>query len=119
MFDTVPGNSADFQWLGHLLQLAVIEGSRFIGSLVGTALLLLAFGLERRLRSAFRLTVGVLLVGIPAAVLRSMDLVAAAVLIVLLLLLLLARANSTGRFPSPPSRSTLAGWRRRWLRPAA
>lgn len=109
VFDTIPGKSAHFQWLGHLLQLAVIEGSRFIGSLVGTALLLLAFGLERRLRSAFRLTVGVLLVGIPAAVLRSMDLIAAAVLIVLLFLLLLAHREFNRKIPFT-AEPINAGW---------
>ncbi len=109
VFATIPGNSQDFQWLGHLLQLAVIEGSRFIGSLVGTALLLLAFGLERRLRSAFRLTVGVLLLGIPAAVLHSMDIVAAAVLIVLLLLLLLAHREFNRKIPFT-AEPINAGW---------
>lgn len=93
VFSTVPEHWAGFSWLGDLVRLAVIEGSHFIGSLVGMGLLLLAFGLERRLRTAFHLTVGLLLLGIPAALLRAVDLVSASILAVLLLLLLTARGE--------------------------
>jgi len=96
---TLPDEASGFGWLGHVLRLAVIEGSHFIGSLVGTGLLLLAFGLERRLRSAFHLTVGLLLLGIPAAILRSVDAPTAALLTVLLLLLLTARREFDRTIP--------------------
>lgn len=99
VFDALPGRSDGFRWLGHLLQLAVIEGSRFIGSLVGTGMILLAFGLERRLRSAYRFTVGLLIIGIPAALIHAEDLVAATILMVLLLLLLLARHEFNRKIP--------------------
>jgi phosphatidylglycerol lysyltransferase len=98
-FNTVPEQSQGFEWLGHLVRLAVIEGSHFIGSLVGTGLLLLAFGLERRLRSAFHLTVGLLLLGIPAALLRSVDIPSAALLTLLLMLLLTARGEFDRTIP--------------------
>jgi phosphatidylglycerol lysyltransferase len=98
-FNTVREQSQGLQWLGHLLRLAVIEGSHFIGSLVGMGLLLLAFGLERRLRSAFHLTVGLLFLGIPAALLRAVDIPSAAVLTVLLMLLLMARREFDRTIP--------------------
>ncbi len=98
-FDTIPVGSPHLKWLGHLLELAVLEGSHFIGSLVGVGLLLLAFGLERQLRSAFHFTVGLLLLGIPAAILRSMDVVSAIALTGLLLLLLLARKEFSRTIP--------------------
>jgi phosphatidylglycerol lysyltransferase len=96
---TLPDQATGFAWLGHLLNLALIEGSHFIGSMVGTGLLLLAFGLERRLRSAFHLTVGLLLLGIPAALLRSIDAPSAALLTVLLMLLLTARGEFDRTIP--------------------
>ena len=98
-FDTLPDAPVTLTWFNHLLQLAVIEGSHFIGSLVGIGLVLLAFGLERRLRSAFHLTVVLLLLGIPAALLRSLDVASAALLLVLLLLLLTARGEFNRRIP--------------------
>lgn len=98
-FGTLPDTPVTLTWLGHLLQLAVIEGSHFLGSLVGMGLVLLAFGLERRLRSAFHLTVVLLLLGIPTALLRSLDVTSAALLLVLLLLLLTARAEFNRRIP--------------------
>jgi phosphatidylglycerol lysyltransferase len=108
-FDTLPGRAHGFKWLGDVLQLALVEGSRFIGSLVGTGLLLLAFGLERRLRSAFHLTIGLLLLGIPTALVRTMDVTTAAVLTVLMLLLLVARGEFHRKIPFS-AEPINAGW---------
>ncbi|MGH7524292.1 MAG: lysylphosphatidylglycerol synthase domain-containing protein [Gemmatimonadales bacterium] len=109
VFNTLPERWAGFSWLGDLLRLAVIECSHFIGSLVGMGLLLLAFGLEKRLRSAFNLTVGLLLLGIPAALLRAVDLVSASILAVLLLLLLAARGEFDRTIPLSEE-PLQAGW---------
>jgi phosphatidylglycerol lysyltransferase len=109
VFNTLPEQWGGFMWLGHLLRLAVIEGSHFIGSLVGMGLLLLAFGLERRLRSAFHLTVGLLLLGIPAALLRAVDVASASILVVLLLLLLTARSEFDRTIPLTEE-PLQAGW---------
>lgn len=98
-YQTIPEQAPEFEWLGRLLRLAVIEGSHFIGSLVGVGLLLLAFGLERQLRSAFHLTIGLLAIGIPAALLRSFDVVSAGLLFALLLLLLTARREFDRTIP--------------------
>ena len=40
VFTTLPEHATGFKWLGDLLRLAVIEGSHFVGSLVGMGLLL-------------------------------------------------------------------------------
>lgn len=98
-FDTLPDTPVDLTWVSHLLQLAVIEGSHFLGSLIGMGLILLAYGLERQLRSAFHLTVALLILGIPTALLRSLDVGGAALLLVLLLLLLTARGEFDRRIP--------------------
>ncbi|HEY4099333.1 MAG TPA: lysylphosphatidylglycerol synthase domain-containing protein [Gemmatimonadales bacterium] len=91
VLNTVPNKSQGFTWLGDVLRLAVIEGSHFIASLVGMGLLLLAFGLERRLRSAYRLTVALLLLGMLAALMEGLDITTAVVLAILFLLLLVGR----------------------------
>ena len=109
VFTTLPDQSTGFAWLGQVLRLAMIEGSHFIGSMVGMGLLLLAFGLERRLRSAFHLTVGLLLLGIPAALLRSVDAPTAALLTVLLMLLLTARREFDRTIPVS-AEPLNAGW---------
>ncbi len=108
-FNTVPGQSHGFQWLGDLLRLAVVEGSQFLGSLVGMGLLLLAFGLERQLRSAFNLTVGLLVLGILSALLRSLDIVSAGLLFALLLLLVTARREFDRKIPFSEEPMN-AGW---------
>lgn len=96
---TAPHTSEGFQWLGHLLRLAVVEGSHFLGSLIGMGLLLLAFGLERQLRSAFHFTVGLLVLGIPTSLLRGPDVVSALLLFILLLLLITARKEFDREIP--------------------
>jgi phosphatidylglycerol lysyltransferase len=108
-FDTLPDPPVTLAWLGQLLQLAVVEGSHFIGSLIGMGLILLAFGLERQLRSAFHLTIALLVLGIPTALLRSMDFGGAALLLVLLLLLLTARGEFNRTIPFGDEPIT-AGW---------
>ncbi len=109
VFTTLPDHSTGFAWLGQVLRLALIEGSHLIGSMVGMGLLLLAFGLERRLRSAFHMTVGLLLLGIPAALLRSVDAPTAALLTVLLMLLLTARREFDRTIPVS-AEPLNAGW---------
>jgi phosphatidylglycerol lysyltransferase len=108
-FTALPEKSPGFKWLGDVLRLAVLEGSHFLGSLVGMGLVLLAFGLERRLRGAFNLTIGLLLIGIPAALLQAGDAVSATLLALLLLLLLTARDEFNRRIPIG-SEPVNAGW---------
>ncbi len=95
----LPRQVTGFQAFGRLLRVAIVEGSYFLSSLVGMGLILLAFGLERRLRGAFRLTVGLLVVGMLSSLLRALDVVAAGLLMALLLLLLAARREFDRTIP--------------------
>ncbi len=90
---TLPARPGRMQWLGRLFPLAIIEASHFLGSIVGTALIMVAWGLARRVRFAFDLTVLLILMGVPLALLRGLDFVAAGVLVVLLLALWPARGE--------------------------
>ena len=88
-----PAVGSRLRFLDDLLPLAVIEGSHFIGSLIGLALLLLAMGLRRRLDAAFHLTVLLLAGGMVASLLKGLDYEEAIVLGVVLMLILAARSQ--------------------------
>ncbi len=77
--------------LNDLLPLAAIEVSHFIGSLAGGALMVLGWALTRRLDAAYRLTQGLLGVGIIASLLKGLDWEEALALSGVLVLLLPAR----------------------------
>ena len=59
--------------LDRLLPLGVIEFSHFAGSIAGAGLLVLAWGIARRLDAAYGLTVMLLIVGIAASLLKGFD----------------------------------------------
>jgi phosphatidylglycerol lysyltransferase len=86
-----PGVEERLRGLERLVPLAVIEGSHFVGSLIGATLLLLAQGLARRLDAAWHLAVLLLGAGIVASLLKGWDYEEAALLAVLLLALLPCR----------------------------
>ena len=106
----IPTDVRRVAWLSDLLPLAVIEASHFLASLVGSALLILSWGLERRVRLAYQLTRALFWIGIVLTLLRSVDLRLA-----LLLALALVMLQAVGSlFPRPESllREPLpAGWR--------
>lgn len=79
--------------LADIVPLAVIESSHFIGSLTGAALLVLAWGLSRRLDAAYWLTLVALVVGMIASLLKGFDYEEASVLAIILLALLPARRH--------------------------
>jgi phosphatidylglycerol lysyltransferase len=92
LFSTAtPAVRTRLEWLRELLPLSVIETSHFIGSLVGTGLLLLARGLQRRLDAAYLLTVLLLATGVIASLLKGVDYEEASVLAALLICLLPCR----------------------------
>jgi phosphatidylglycerol lysyltransferase len=78
-------------WLGRLLPLPLIEASHFLASVAGAALLVLGWGLWRRLDSAWHLTVPLLAAGIVLSLLKGLDWEEASLLFVLLAVLVPAR----------------------------
>ena len=84
-------------WLDALLPLPVIEVSHFVGSLVGFGLLVVAWGLARRLDAAYYLAVVRPRLGIVASLLKGADYEEALVLAALLVMLVASRESSTAR----------------------
>jgi phosphatidylglycerol lysyltransferase len=106
----VPTSQRRLAWLADLLPLAAIEVSHFLASVVGAVLLILAWGLERRARLAYRLAQALFSLGIVLALLRSLDLRLALLLGLALVVLHAAAAE----FPRPVSlldEPFTAGWR--------
>ncbi|HEX9942713.1 MAG TPA: bifunctional lysylphosphatidylglycerol flippase/synthetase MprF [Thermoanaerobaculia bacterium] len=68
-----PAVHSRLSWLDDFLPLPVIEISHFLGSLVGTALLFLAIGLQRRLDAAYQLTLAMLAAGIVSSLAKGLD----------------------------------------------
>jgi phosphatidylglycerol lysyltransferase len=87
---TVPGR---LEWLSDLVPLPLVEFSHFLASLAGAALLLLAWGLQRRLDAAWLLTAALLGVGIAGSLLKGLDWEESLVLTVFLAVLLPARRH--------------------------
>jgi len=79
------------EWLGRILPLPVIELSHFLSSLVGTSLVILSAGLQRRLDGAFHLTAVLLGAGALFSLGRGTGLPHAVSLLLLLLVLWSAR----------------------------
>jgi phosphatidylglycerol lysyltransferase len=61
------------EWLTDLLPLSVIEISHFLGSLVGMGLLIVAWGLWRRLDAAYLLTLSLFGAGIVLSLIKGFD----------------------------------------------
>lgn len=83
-----PSIESRLHWLNKFLPLPVLEISHFLGSLVGTGLIFLAFGLQRRLDGAYRMTVGLLFAGIVFSLLKGFDYEEAIILSLMLIALL-------------------------------
>ena len=80
-------------WLNQFLPLPVIELSHFLASLAGTSLLLLARGIQRRLDSAYLLSLALLAGGVVWSLLKGLDYEEATVLAVFFVLLLTSRRH--------------------------
>jgi phosphatidylglycerol lysyltransferase len=59
--------------LRHVLPLPVLEASHFVASLVGSGLLLIAYGLYRRMNGAWVLAVALLATGVVTSLLKGFD----------------------------------------------
>lgn len=77
----------------ELLPLPVIEISHFLGSLIGMALLILAWGLQRRLYHAYILTMGMLGAGIIISLLKGLRYEEAIILAIMLVVLAPSRQH--------------------------
>jgi phosphatidylglycerol lysyltransferase len=69
----MPAVSWRLAWLKDILPLPLIEISHFLGSIVGAGLLILAWGLLRRLDAAYILTVAFLSIGVVLSLLKGFD----------------------------------------------
>jgi len=87
----LPAAAPRLDRLIRYLPLGVIELAHVLGSVVGLFLLILAWGLGRRLRIAYRLTVGLLLAGILFSLLKGLAYAQAVVLAIILVALIPAR----------------------------
>lgn len=87
-----PAIDSRMSLLKAVLPLPLIEFSHLIGSISGTALLVLSRGLFRRLDGAYFVTAFVLAAGILVSILKGLDYEEAIVLSVILLLLLMSRS---------------------------
>lgn len=90
---TVPTAPAKLAWLAGKLPAPLLNLSSFVGSVAGMALVLLARGLQLRLRAAWLLTAILLGLGAAASVLRAADVETAGLLLVALVALLPCRAQ--------------------------
>ena len=80
-------------WLQEVLPLPVMEGSHFLGSLVGVGLLFLARGIQQRLDAAYFMSAGLLGGGIAFSLLKGLDYEEAIILGIMLGTLLPCRGH--------------------------
>jgi phosphatidylglycerol lysyltransferase len=92
-----PAIASRLQRLHQWVPLAVVEASHFLASLCGVVLILLARGLQLRLREAFVTVWGALIVGAALSLLKGIDYEEALVLLVLALGLLPFQRGFTRR----------------------
>lgn len=88
-----PAQTSRMHWLRDLLPLPVIEVSHLLGSVAGVLLLLLARSLQRRIETAYYVSIALLVIGIFVSVLKGFDYEEALLLSVMLLLFLPARSH--------------------------
>lgn len=105
----VPTSDARLSWLGELLPLGVIEASHFLGSIVGAVLVVVAWALQRRSRTAYHLVRILVGLGILLTLLRSLDLRGAALLGLAWAVVLVAGAHFPREAQTAPDRMG-GGW---------
>lgn len=86
-----PSERGRIAFLDRILPLGVIELSHLSGSVVGVVMLVLAWALRRRIDAAWGLTVGALIAGIIASLLKGLDWEEASVLAVVLIVVIPSR----------------------------
>ena len=88
-----PSVQSRMELLRRTLPLPAIEVSHFVGSIIGVLLLVLARGLQRRIETAWYLTVALLVGGIVASFMKGFDWEEAIILSVMLIALLPAKSQ--------------------------
>lgn len=88
---STPAVESRLNFIAKGIPLPVLELSHLTGSMLGAGLLILARGLHRRLRRAYRVAMVVLAVGIAASLLKGLDYEEALVLSAIIALLWLSR----------------------------
>ncbi len=83
-----PAIGTRLNWVNNFLPLPLMEISHFLGSLVGTGLIFLGIGLQRRQDSAYRLSLALLTAGIVLSLIKGFDYEEAIILLLMLLALL-------------------------------
>jgi len=107
-----PGETGRLRWLADLIPLAALELSHFLGSVAGVVLLVLAWGLWRRIASAYYLTLGVLASGVLLSLLKGADYEEALILTAMIVVLAPSRGVFYRQAPllsEPLSPNWLAG----------
>jgi phosphatidylglycerol lysyltransferase len=87
-----PSLDARIDALRRLLPLAIVEASHLIGSVVGLGLVVLASALRRRVYEAYHITLGLLLAGVAASLLKGLDIEEALLLAIVAAVLWLGRS---------------------------
>ena len=68
-----PAEAVRLAWLRNLVPLPVVEVSHFLGSVAGVGLILLAWGLQRRINAAYVSTLGLLILGALFSLLKGVN----------------------------------------------
>ncbi len=97
-------------WLRTAVPLTVVETSHFLASIAGLLLLVLAWSLHRRVRTAWHLAVGLLSAGIVFSLLKGWDWEEAFVLAVVLAMIVPARRRFTREAALLATPFTLRWW---------
>ncbi|MEO9341067.1 bifunctional lysylphosphatidylglycerol flippase/synthetase MprF [Mesorhizobium sp. SB112] len=103
-----PGIPARLELLEEWLPLSFVESSHFLGSLIGLALLIIAYGLQRRLFSAWAISVVLLLLAAVLSLAKGLDWEEASILAASALFLIVSRHAFYRRAPQSLGRISLS-----------
>jgi len=90
---STPSAESRLEAIGGVLPLWVIEGSHFLGGIVGVLLLLLSRSLQRRIGTAYAMTVVLLAAGIVLSLTKGLDYEEAVLLAAILVVLVPCRSD--------------------------
>ena len=81
----IPPKIQEMNIIQEFFPIATIQISHFLGSIVGAILVILAYGIKRRLDVTYYLTIGFLILGIFASLIKDLDIKSAIGLLVVLI----------------------------------